>query len=133
MKKQVEDWVLLADRDLRAAEIILKDEYALTNIVAFHCQQAIEKYLKALLLEKGVSIVKTHDLIKLNGMVNEIKHIGIDEAKLIVLNEVYIESRYPGELGLMPDGMPSNEQAAEFIDFAKEVREVITGRLGDVA
>ena len=29
MKKQVEDWVLLADRDLRAAEIILKDEYAL--------------------------------------------------------------------------------------------------------
>jgi hypothetical protein len=41
MKKQVEDWVLLAEKDLLAAEIILKDEYPLTNIVAFHCQQAI--------------------------------------------------------------------------------------------
>jgi len=38
MKKQVEDWILLADKDLYTAEIILKDEYALTNIVAFHCQ-----------------------------------------------------------------------------------------------
>jgi len=45
MKKQVENWILLADKDSYAAEIILKDEYALTNIVPFHCQQAIEKYL----------------------------------------------------------------------------------------
>ena len=32
MKKQVEDWFLLADDDLRAAEIILNDESHLTNI-----------------------------------------------------------------------------------------------------
>jgi len=50
MKKQVEDWVLLADKDLQAAEIIIDDEYPLTNIVAFHCQQAIEKYFKALII-----------------------------------------------------------------------------------
>jgi len=130
MKKQVDDWMLLADRDLRAAEIILKDEYALTNIVAFHCQQAIEKYLKAFLIGRNAPLMKTHDLIKLNGMVNEIENLGIDEGKLVIVNEVYIEARYPGELGLMPDGMPSDEQAGEFIDFAKEVRTTITGALG---
>jgi hypothetical protein len=27
MKKQVEDWILLADNDLYAAEIIIKDDY----------------------------------------------------------------------------------------------------------
>jgi len=27
MKKQAEDWILLADSDLRAAEIILKDDF----------------------------------------------------------------------------------------------------------
>jgi len=129
MKKQVEDWILMADKDLCAAEIILKDEHALTNIVAFHCQQAIEKYLKAFLIERGAPLVKTHDLIKLNGMVNEIKNIGIDEVKLLVVNEVYIESRYPGELGLMPDGTPSNEQAGEFIEYAKEIRAIITNEL----
>ena len=44
MKKQVNDWMLLADQDLYAVEIILKDLYPLTNFVSFHCQQAIEKY-----------------------------------------------------------------------------------------
>ena len=125
MKKQVEDWVLLADRDLRAAEIILKDEYPLTNIVAFHCQQAIEKYFKAFLIEKNISLIKTHDLIKLNGMINETENLGIDEKKLLVINEVYTESRYPGELGLIPDGMPTNEEAKEFMEYAKEIKTII--------
>jgi HEPN domain-containing protein len=30
--------------------------------VCFHCQQAAEKYLKALLQEKGAAVLKTHDL-----------------------------------------------------------------------
>jgi HEPN domain-containing protein len=125
MKKQVEDWILFADKDLQAAEIILKDEYPLTNIAAFHCQQAIEKYLKAVLIEKNIPLVKTHDLIKLNGMINEIENLGIDEAKLLVINEVYTESRYPGELGLMPDGIPTNEEVIKFIEYAKEIKTII--------
>ena len=129
MKKQVEDWVLLADKDLHAAEILLKNEYPLTNIVAFHCQQAIEKYLKAYLIEKGIPVIKTHDLIKLNGMIKEIKDLGIDEIKLMTINEVYIESRYPGELGLLPDGMLSKKQAKEFVVYSKEVKKIIIKEL----
>ncbi len=125
MKKQAEDWILLADKDLYAAELIIKDEYPLTNIVAFHCQQTIEKYLKAYLLEKDIPVIKTHDLIKLNGMIKEIKELGIDEEKLIIINEVYIESRYPGDLGLLPDGFPTNDEAREFIEFANEVKSII--------
>ena len=129
MKKQVEGWIILADKDLMAAEIVLKDDYPLTNIVAFHCQQTIEKYLKAYLIEKDVPLIKTHDLIKLNGMIKNIKDLGIDENKLIVINEVYIESRYPGEIGLMPDGIPTDEQAKEFIEYAKEIKRIISNEL----
>ena len=129
MKKQAEDWILLADKDLYAAEIIIGNEHPLTNIVAFHCQQTVEKYLKAFLIEKNIPLIKTHDLIKLNGMIKEIKDLDIDEKKLITINEVYIESRYPGELGLMPDSIPTNEQAMEFIEFAKEVKEIINNEL----
>ena len=125
MKKQVKDWILLADNDLRAAEIILKDEHPLTNIVAFHCQQAIEKYLKAFLIEKNIPLIKTHDLIKLNGMINEIENLNIDEGKLLIINEVYTESRYPGELGLMPDGLPTNEEANGFMEYAKDIKTII--------
>ena len=129
MKKQVEDWVLLADKDLHAAEIIIKDEYPLTNIVAFHCQQAIEKYLKAFIIEKDGPLMRTHDLIKLNAIINEIKNLSIDEKKLIVINEVYMDSRYPGDLGLMPDGMPTNEQAKGFIEYVNEIKIIIFNEL----
>jgi HEPN domain-containing protein len=129
MKKQVEDWVLLADKDLYAAELLLKDEYPLTNIVAFHCQQTIEKYLKAFLIERDVPIIKTHDLVKLNKMVLEIKNLDIDKEKLVIINYVYTGSRYPGELGLMPGGMPSDVQAKEFIEYAKEVKAIIMKEL----
>jgi len=125
MKRQVEDWIVLADKDLYAAEIMIKDDYSLTNIVAFHCQQAIEKYLKAFLIENDVPLMRTHDLIRLNGMVKEIKDLDIDEEKLIVINEVYIDSRYPGEIGLMQDGALTDKQAKEFIDCAKEVKTII--------
>ena len=129
MKRQVEDWILLAEKDLCAAQVLLKEEHPLTNIVAFHCQQTIEKYLKSFLIEKDIPLIKTHDLIKLYGMVKEIKDLGIDEEKLITINEVYIESRYPGELGLISDGMPSYEQAEEFMTFAYEVKDLILKEL----
>jgi len=46
-----------------------------------------------------------------------------------MINEVYSESRYPGELGLLPDGFPSNEEAKGFIEFAKEVKTKINWEL----
>ena len=129
MKKQAEDWIFFADKDLQAAEIIINDEHPLTNIVAFHCQQAIEKYLKAYIIEKKGSLTRIHDLIKLNAIANEIKDLGIDEKKLIVLNEVYLDSRYPGDLGLMLDGMPTKDQAKEFIEFVNEIKITINNEL----
>ena len=129
MKKQVESWLFLADKDLMTAEIVLKEDDPLTNIAAFHCQQTIEKYLKAYLIEKDIPLLKTHDLIKLYGMITSIKDLGIDEKKLIAINEVYIESRYPGEIGSMPDGMPTTEQAKEFVEYAQEIKQIICDAL----
>ena len=129
MKKQTEDWILLAEKDLCAAGILLKDDYPLTNIVAFHCQQTIEKYLKAFLVENDAPIVKTHDLIRLNEMIKEIKELGIDEQKLMMINEIYVEARYPGELGLISDGMPTNEQAKEYLEYAIEIKTIINNEL----
>jgi len=129
MKKQVESWIFFAERDLKTAEILIKDENPFTNIITFHCQQAIEKYFKAYLVQKNIPIIKTHDLIKLNNMTKEIKDLGIDEKKLIVVNEVYAETRYPGDLGLLPDGLPSDKQAAEFIEYAKEIKAIISKEL----
>ena len=133
MKKLVKDWIFYAERDLKTAERAINDDNPFTNIIAFHCQQAIEKYLKAYLIENGVSLIKTHDLILLNNMIKEIKVMDIDEKKLLVIKQIYAESRYPGDLGLLQDGLPSIEQAQEFIDFANEIKGIITKELASAA
>ena len=53
-----------ADRDLKASEVLLNDEDAESHssIICFHCQQCIEKYLKAFLISNDKEAPMTHDL-----------------------------------------------------------------------
>ena len=50
--------------DLLAAKQLLTVD-GLTNLVAFHAQQCIEKSMKALIEEISLPNVKTHDLLRL--------------------------------------------------------------------
>jgi HEPN domain-containing protein len=88
------------------------------------------KIFKGYLRENDVPLIKTHDLIKLNDMTKGIKDLGIDEKKLIIITEVYIESRYPGDLGPLLDGIPTDEQAKVFIEYVKEIKAIINNELG---
>jgi len=120
------EWLKAAKDDLDSINYIIKANH-LTNIVAFHSQQAIEKSFKALIEYKKIPFQKTHNLEKLY---NNIKHIiNIDYDKLELINELYIDSRYPGDLGLLPYGKPTLEDAKEFYNFAKFVFEIILKKL----
>lgn len=57
----VNEWIDKAKKDIKAVEII-REYDEMTEIVCFHCQQAAEKYLKALLLSKNEEITKTHNI-----------------------------------------------------------------------
>jgi HEPN domain-containing protein len=46
--KEASEWFLRAARDLRAAEALLNVVPPLLGEVAFHCQQATEKAMKAI-------------------------------------------------------------------------------------
>jgi len=131
MKKTVEAWVEFADADLlTVSEIAGRPE--LTNIAAFHCQQAIEKYFKALILEAGKPLPKIHNLLTLYGSVKEITDLGLDENLLATINDVYLDSRYPGEVGLVNGVKPTIELADSFFSFAKEVEAKIKDEFSKV-
>jgi HEPN domain-containing protein len=129
MKKQVEAWVKFAEKDmLTVAEII--ENSNLTNVATFHCQQAVEKYFKAFILENDKPLMKIHNLLALYGIIKEIIDFGFDEDILATLNDIYLESRYPGEIGLLDDGsMPTVEQSNMFFVFAQEVETKIKNEL----
>jgi HEPN domain-containing protein len=62
MKKLTAEWVQKAEEDYQVAVQTHRGGGRFHNAVCFHCQQASEKYLKALMEEAGLSVPKTHDL-----------------------------------------------------------------------
>lgn len=63
---EIRRWVEKADHDLRNAElVVIHTEDCPTDTVCFHCQQCTEKYLKVLLISRGIAFPKTHDLVVL--------------------------------------------------------------------
>lgn len=127
MKQTTKEWLTLAEDDLITA-IKLIDDIRLTNIIAFHCQQCIEKSLKALIEEtQGISI-KSHDLLRLRDM-SELSLSDEEMFMLATINEVYIESRYPGDMGLIPHGKPTVSETKAFIQFSRSILERIVGHV----
>ena len=119
MRSFTKEWIKASIDDLMTMEQILNNEH-LTHIVAFHAQQSIEKVLKALIEEYEIDIPKIHKLIKLNKILED--KITIDNLELLEkLDELYIESRYPGDMGLLPNGKPTIENAIEFYKFAQVI------------
>jgi HEPN domain-containing protein len=120
MKFITGEWLKSADDDLNTIKAIIDDE-SLTHIVAFHSQQCIEKSFKAMVDEFELASQKIHNLITLNETISSIYQFDFDEDKLGLLNKLYLDSRYPGDLGLLPNGKPSTEVAKGLQELAKEI------------
>jgi len=113
--------------DLGSIEQILPRE-DLTPMVAFHSQQCVEKCFKAVLEEREQKVPREHSTLKLYGLVRKHVPFEIDPEILTDLDDLYIESRYPGALGLLPNGRPTREDAERFYRFAKDLYQQI-GRM----
>jgi len=120
MKQITKDWLEAASIDIESIGYLLQNE-RLTGHVAFHAQQAIEKALKALIEEHGDRVPKVHSLSKLFDSCSVYFDFQFDEDLIIALDSLYIESRYPGEFGLLPEGKPTLKQAQLFYDFSQEI------------
>jgi HEPN domain-containing protein len=118
MKPAIVRWLEFAEIDLKDAKTLV-EEGSLLSVVCFHAQQSVEKCLKALIESRGLNPPKSHDLLMLHGQVDNV--IKLDEDTLAKLNQVYIDSRYPASLGLLPEGLPDVADAEGFYEFANAV------------
>jgi len=124
MKRASSQWLESAEMDLGSIEQILPRE-DLTPVAAFHSQQCVEKCLKAVLEEYAEKVPREHSTLKLYGLVQKHIPLDIDREMLTDLDDLYIESRYPGALGLLPDGKPTCEDAQRFYRFAQGLHEQV--------
>lgn len=128
MKSVSSAWLSAANDDLLLIEEILHNE-VLTHLVAFHSQQAIEKSFKAVLEEKEGIVPRIHNLETLLPRVACHVDLQGDIELLEDLDKLYIDSRYPGDLGLLPYGKPTLEDAERFFRLACGIFRKIAGDL----
>jgi HEPN domain-containing protein len=118
------EWIDKAEADFTTAEREPRAAPPNFDAAAFLAQQSAEKYLKALLIEKGVKFPKTHDLATLLDLVVPLDP-SWDQMRpaLNALTSLGVEVRYPGTTA-------DSEDAAEAIRTASAVRQLVRAALG---
>jgi HEPN domain-containing protein len=110
------DWLLKADRDFGLASLAHRHSPEYPDLICYHCQQAAEKYLKALVVHFGLPLRKTHDLEDLLDIISAVETTittdFYDKARII--NDYGVQIRYPE-----PAGDPSENDVVEALVVAK--------------
>jgi len=124
-RKVLAEWLRKADADLDLAEHLLDESAPYPGAIAFHSQQAAEKYLKALLVWRETPFPKTHDLQALLNLIRPADAALAESLReVIVLTPYGAELRYPGD---RPD--PTPEQARKAVALVQKVRRAVCATL----
>lgn len=117
----IQQWVIKADNDLKAAEhlLTLKADCP-TSIVCFHAQQGVEKYLKALLTLLDIDFPKSHDLGELLKLLPQGKNVVLTIHEAEKLTDYAVSARYPDDTELI-----SILEATEAGEIAKRVSSAV--------
>ena len=117
-------WVEYAEEDYELARLALRQKKPLAYGACFHAQQCAEKYLKAILISRGITFAKVHDLLLLSDQCEKAGVIvAVDPKRLNTLSDYAVRVRYPGD-------EPTVEEAREAVEIARSVRRFVRNLLG---
>jgi HEPN domain-containing protein len=122
-KNYIRQWISKAGDDLIVIDKLTQFEVVATSAVCFHCQQVVEKYLKAFLIAHGVEIRKTHNIEFLLAECEEFdSDFGLIDPK--DLNDFSVDIRYPGDIYL-----PTIEETLAHKQIALDVKALVEQKL----
>ena len=125
MKAETREWVRFAEGDFEAATSLKSKRKKLpANVISFPSQQCAEKYLKARMVEDGVSVLKTHDLQALLNLVLPSQPLwAAFHTTLGNLTSYAVKFRYPGHVATRAD-------AREALKACRSIRGEVRLSLG---
>ena len=122
-ESDVKEWIRFADMDVLSANYLNSIEYNKPlEIICYHCQQAAEKMLKALIIAYDGELQKTHDLGLLTDELSAFITI-IDDVlnSADALTPYGVKIRYPQELNISETHVTKALDDMKIIyDFVKE-------------
>jgi len=93
------EWFRYATQDLSSANYLRGMQPIPVEIICYHCQQSVEKYLKGFISLNGGSIQKTHDFVALNKCCAQYDSTFLDiEEDCLNLTDYGVQARYPFNL-----------------------------------
>lgn len=123
MKKDTESWLRYADENLKSAEILMGS--GLFNPSLQNAQQAVEKYLKAVLIEKAAGLTKTHSIRELTVLIEGLGvHHSLTDDDIDLLDSIYLPSKYPA-FSVLPRFVPDESVCRQCLDIAETIRSDI--------
>ena len=123
MNQEVKQWIEMAELDYGVAKHLYETYYPKPlEIICYHCQQAAEKTLKAVIIASGAQagMPKSHDL---SFLLNQIKNqVAVEERFYDYADELTpygVAVRYPSELFL------EERHAVDALKMTKEILDFV--------
>lgn len=119
----ISQWLEKAEHDLVAAGILIDANPLILDIACFHCQQSIEKYLKAFLVYHEIDFHFTHNIDYLLDKCGKIDAVfaNVDTKNL---NAFATRARYP-DSSILPD----IGEAQEYYEIASRIKSLVLSRI----
>ena len=124
---EIKGWLMKASDDYEAYLFLTLAPEHLAGNTAFHAQQAVEKYVKGLLIFKGFAPPRTHDIVLLIGLLRDLyPELNTNQwlKRSQSLNQYAIDIRYPEArkpvIRVMPDMAAIDEALHAFKAFVEE-------------
>lgn len=116
-------WLAYVDQDIRVVEILMAESLPNFGPAAFHCQQAVEKMAKALLVAHGADVPKIHDVDELSSLLSDVDVEASEAVKgLVGVSSWYTAVRYPN---VEADYVPTADDVRRVLPPLRQLREYI--------
>ncbi len=122
-KQFIKDWIYKANEDLLVINRLTEGSVIATSAICFHCQQMVEKMLKAYLITNGKEIKKTHNIEFLLSECADFDN-EFDEIDPKNLSDFGVDVRYPGDMY-----NPDEKEALEYKQLAIDIKVFVTDKI----
>jgi len=123
LKDSTAKWIAFAEENLGCARLVAESEYY--NAALQNVQQAVEKALKALVIERGLDFCKTHSIQQLRDMLAD-EGLGdfLTDEQCELLDSIYLSSKYP-----LGSALPASEADADICRKCTQIAETVLQKL----
>lgn len=123
MKDETLIWISYANENFDVAKLAL--EHGHLNSSLQNAQQAIEKILKAVVVERDIKFSLTHGIRELvRVLLEQGVAVNIYDDEMDLIDTIYLPSKYP-IYSALPDAVPDQVICRDVLNIAKRVKDSV--------